>query len=182
MTVRVNVEKRDVRPFLNPIGFVDPGERITFSYPLKLGRWYLKIIAYAPDTSVKHFESTLYVKQNQNAYIYEIHNSDFSNHSIPTLPSVSIVGTWVGIPGFAIQFQRKGDEYIGTLVAVPDSMTKFGLYSGLEWIKLERTNFNQYKGIRIQFDTDQGETEIRFSCMVKKGNELFPHNWTRKSR
>jgi len=92
VSVRVYVEEEDWDTYYNPIGFADPGERVTFSYPLQLGRWYLRIMPQ-PDTYPRTFDLTLYVKQNENVYVYEIHDSDFSDNPIPNPPNVSIVGT-----------------------------------------------------------------------------------------
>jgi len=178
VSVRVYVEGFS-DSYINPIGFVDPGERITFSNRLKLGRWYLRILPQ-PDSYPSSYDSTLYVKQNQNIYVYEIYNSNFSNSTIPKPPNVSILGTWASGNGIATKFRREGDEYIGTLVAVPDSFSRFGYSSGMDWIKATRTDFHIYKGTMIKLDADGNSTNIKFSGMVENGNELYPHNWFRQ--
>jgi hypothetical protein len=182
MPIRVYVQKNPEGELhsIHSIGFVEPGERKTFDYSLKLGRWYLKIRAYAPEAYIKLLKYTLYVKQDKHTYEYELHNADFSNSPIPTPPNVSIIGTWASKSGLATEFKKVGDEYIGTIVACPESLARFGYHSGMEWIKVERTDFDLYKGTKVRLDLDGNRSEVKFSCAVEKGNELFPHNWIKR--
>lgn len=161
-------------------GFVDPGERRSFDTPLKIGRWYVKIRGYSPEIYIKIHKFSLYVKQDKYAYEYEIHNSHFSDSPIPKPPNVSIIGTWASKSGLATQFKKVGDAYIGTIVSCPESLARFGYHSGMEWIKVWRTDFDLYKGNKIKLDLDGNQSEVKFSCAVEKGNELYPHNWVKR--
>jgi len=50
----------------------------------------------------------------------------------------------------------------------------------MEYIKVERIDFDRYKGTWIKLDSNGSRTTAKWSCMVENGNELFPRNLFRQ--
>lgn len=186
LPLKVYVDERAGRP-VNCIGFVDPVSRTTFDRALQIGRWYVTIEPYAPNTKIKPLAFTLYVKTDRNAYVYEIMDKDFGPGPILPPENVSIAGRWNSGPwgnfvGMVVEFTRKDDGYVGRIVSCSNQvlLERLGYYVGMELITgLKRTDFYRYRGFIRELRRDGTFENNNFMVSIDNGRTLFPYGWTR---
>jgi hypothetical protein len=166
--------------FENRLGYVDPVSRESFTFNRDIGRWYIRAKPPLSDTS--NYEAkvyTLYIRQNQSVYTLDIMEKDFSDRQIFTGENVSLEGTWQGMEDLQVKFTKMRGVYVGTLVSVPDFLQNRGYYVGMEGFRLNRTGFNSYEGVAIDFRQDGSRRETAFSCSIVGGSRLNPQGWVR---